>query len=130
MPAFRIDINEQIFSRDLKASLRKHPTLSADLAEVFSSLETNPNSGDWIPGLGTEVRKIRIGVKKQGISPRKGYRLIYKVDRELSVVTPLLLHYKPEIELVSHKEILKVLKTISDRQAQGTTAAEATDSIQ
>ena len=130
MPQFRIDVSEPTFRRDLSSAKKKHPSITEDLAAMFSSLENDPSLGIWIPGLGAEVRKIRLGVKQQKVSARKGYRLVYKVDNENKVVTPLLFHYKPDIELVPEKEILKVLKQIADRQAPPVALNVPPDSIQ
>jgi hypothetical protein len=41
--------------------------------------------------------------------------LIYYVDLEKSVITPLLFHYKPDIQLIPPKEIAKALKTMLEK---------------
>jgi len=87
------------------------------VADALHTLEDSHTAGEWIPGLGIQVRKIRLGVKKQNIGKRSGYRLIYLVDKEGKRITPLLLHYKPELALVPNDEIMKVIKGIAERQA-------------
>ena len=57
---------------------------------------------------------------------RDGYRLIYFVDLEKSLIVPLLFHYKPDIALIPPKEIAKALKTILDKQAQAQAQASET----
>ena len=111
MPTFQIDANVATFRRDLAAAKKRHPTVTDDLALLLESLEKNPELGDWIPGLGKEIRKIRVGIKKQNIGKRSGYRLIYFVDRDASLIRLLLFHHKPDIELASTATILKALVT-------------------
>jgi mRNA-degrading endonuclease RelE of RelBE toxin-antitoxin system len=121
LPLFRIDLSAPTFVRDLKDAQRAHASIREDLAETFAVLEQHYNIGDWIPGVGAHVRKIRVGVKKARISKQKGYRLIYFVDIEKNVITPLLLHYKPDIALVPPKEVAKVVKAMLEKQAQDAT---------
>jgi hypothetical protein len=82
LPRFRIDLTAETFCRDLQAAKKNHPSIADDLTEVFAVLEDRHDYGDWIPGVGAHVRKIRVGVKKARLSKRNGYRLIYFVDRE------------------------------------------------
>jgi mRNA-degrading endonuclease RelE of RelBE toxin-antitoxin system len=113
LPPLKIDLSAPTFVRDLKEAVKRHPSIKDnDLKSALESLEENANIGDWIPGLGAEVRKMRIGVKKDGIGKSNGYRLIYKVDRVNSVLTLLFFHFKPDIELVPNKEIAEVLKDL------------------
>ncbi len=116
MPPLKIDLSAPTFERDLKEALKRHRSVKTDLQSALESLEKDPNLGDWIPGLGEEVRKFRIGVKKDGIGKSKGYRLIYKVDREKSVITLLFFHFKPDLALVPIKDIAEVLKHLRAEQ--------------
>jgi mRNA-degrading endonuclease RelE of RelBE toxin-antitoxin system len=113
LPPLKIDLTAPTFSRDLADAVKRHRSVKADLQSALQSLENDPGIGDWIPGLGEEVRKLRIGVKKDRIGKSKGYRLIYKVDRQNSVITPLFFHFKPDLALVPIKEIAEVLKNLS-----------------
>ncbi len=114
MPPLKIDLTARTFSRDLADAIKRHRSVKADLESALESLEKDPTIGAWIPGLGgEEVRKLRIGVKKDGIGKSKGYRLIYKVDRKNSVITLLFFHFKPDLALVPTKEIAEVLKSLN-----------------
>lgn len=117
MPVFRIDLTEATFVRDFKDAKKRHPSVIEDVADVLRVLESDCTAGDWIPGIGAQVRKIRLGVKKQKIGKRSGYRLIYLVELDSKKITPLLLHYKPELALVPQEEIMKIIKGLSERQA-------------
>src|SRR5438445_10384938 len=120
LPQFRIDLSDPRLLKDLKSATKRHPSVKDDVSDIFSTLENDPTAGNlgrWIPGLGAEVRKIRVGVAKQNLSPRKAYRLIYLVERDASLITPLFFHYKPEIELMPEQEIMKALKDLTSRRA-------------
>jgi mRNA-degrading endonuclease RelE of RelBE toxin-antitoxin system len=99
------------FQAHLKAAAKKHPSLVDDLRETLDKLEKDHTIGDWIPGLGPnrEVRKIRVGVRGQGISKRRGYRLIYWVDHENTTLRLLLFHFKPDLAVVPMKDIAGLL---------------------
>ena len=117
MPPLKIDLSTPTFERDLKEALKRHPSVRKDLQDALELLENSPELGNWIPGIGAEVRKIRIGVKKDRIGKSKGYRLIYKVDRENSVITPLFFHFKPDLAMVPSKDITEVLKNLDAKPA-------------
>jgi hypothetical protein len=63
---------------------------------------------------GDFVFKIRIGVKKQGIGKRGGYRLLYHIDHKRHVITPLALYFKPDALALSHAEIAHRLNKLSE----------------
>lgn len=113
LPRFKIDLSIATFVRDLKVAKKAHRSVAEDLTDIFTILENDHTVGEWIPGLGHEIRKVRIGVKKAGIGKRSGYRLIYFVDLEKNVIRPLLLHYKPDIPLIPNKEIAVAVKAMA-----------------
>jgi mRNA-degrading endonuclease RelE of RelBE toxin-antitoxin system len=117
LPPFRIDLTEPTFLRDLRNAKKRHSTIAEDLRESLEALEKDYTLGQWIPGLSAHVRKMRLGVKSQNIGKRCGYRLIYIVDVDANKITPLLLHYKPELALVPNEEIMKIIKQITMREA-------------
>jgi hypothetical protein len=119
LPRFRIDLSAETFCRDLRNAKKIHPSIADDLAEVFAVLEDHHDYGDWIPGIGAHVRKIRVGVKQARLSKSKGFRLIYFVDLEKNAIAPLLFHYKPDLALIPPKEIVKAVRAMMERQAQG-----------
>ena len=118
MPRCRIDLTGATFRHDVEAAKARHPSVVDDLSATFSVLEEHFDSGAWIPGVGAHVRKIRVGVKRSRISKRDGYRLIYHIDLENHVITPLFFHYKPGIALIPPKEIIKAMKEMVERTAQ------------
>jgi mRNA-degrading endonuclease RelE of RelBE toxin-antitoxin system len=113
LPRFQIDLSVTTFIRDLTAAKKTHKSITEDLKGILASLENDHTIGEWIPGIGYEVRKVRIGVKKAGIGKSKGYRLIYFVDQERNIIRLLLLHYKPDIPLIPNNEIAKAVKAMA-----------------
>jgi hypothetical protein len=77
--------------------------------------------GDRIPSLGADfhVRKIRIGIPADRISPSNGYRLIvHVIQADAGVILRCLdLYYKPEQSNISDKEVKGLASTASDRAA-------------
>jgi hypothetical protein len=129
LPQFRIDLTCLTFCRDLASAKSKHPSITEDLADLFGVLEDHYTIGDWIPGVGAHVRKVRLGVKKANIGKSKGYRLIYFVDLEAKIIRPLLLHYKPEIALIPNANIAKAIKAMVEQQAASTEPPSGSSSI-
>ena len=117
MPQFTIDATGRTFQRDLKEARKRHPSIVDDVAATLRGLADNSISGDWIPGLGkgVEVRKIRLGVKKENIGKSGGYRLIYLVEAETKVIRLLFLHFKPREALVPLSEIEAAIKMLSNQ---------------
>ena len=114
------------YRKGLASAKNKHPSITEDFAELFDALENDHTIGDWIPGVGAHVRKVRLGVKKANIGKSKGYRLIYFVDLENKIIRPLLLHYKPEIALIPNTQIAKAVKAMSEQpEASAEPSSEA-----
>lgn len=122
LPQLKIDATSTTFQRDLNAAKKRHPTVLNDVKVVLENLEENPSLGDWIPGVGEEVRKVRVGVKAQNVGKRNGYRLIYWIDRTSGIIRPLFFHFKPQVELIPPDEIARVLKQL--RQSPALTQEE------
>jgi mRNA-degrading endonuclease RelE of RelBE toxin-antitoxin system len=95
--SFKIDLHFSIFESELKLALKAHPTLKQDLKTVFDRLENEPRAGDAIPRVGAagSVFKIRLGVKGL-FGKRGGYRLLYHVDFDRKVITPVALYFKKD----------------------------------
>jgi mRNA-degrading endonuclease RelE of RelBE toxin-antitoxin system len=94
--SFRIDVSFATFISEFKAATKKFKTFKADLIRAFEEIEKNPRAGDQIPRTGSDLFKIRLGVKGQ-IGKRGGYRLIYHVDWSRQVITPIALYFKPDV---------------------------------
>lgn len=119
MSSFRIDVTFPVFSSELKAALKKHRNLKSDLIECFTRMEADPKAGDRMPRVGSNVFKIRVGMKGQ-FGRRGGYRLIYHVDFDRCVITALALYFKPDTAKLPDSEvqarIVRVRKPVSARE--------------
>ena len=105
MNSFSIDVSFPPFLIELKEAKKKFPSFPKhDLPATFEILEKNPRAGDQIPRVGADVFKIRIGVKGQ-FGKSGGYRLIYHVDMERLVITPIALYFKPDTPNLSDSEV-------------------------
>lgn len=106
MNSFTIDVSVPIFVQEYKQALKKFPSVKNDISEAFGALEKSPEIGDAIPGYARALWKIRIGVKGR-FGKRGGYRLIYHLDSERSVITPVALYFKPDTPDLPAHEIAK-----------------------
>jgi mRNA-degrading endonuclease RelE of RelBE toxin-antitoxin system len=111
MPRFAIDAEQPAFLRDLRQAARRHPTLLRDdLPPLIERIAENPEEFPELIGLDAEVRKSRLGVRKAAIGKSGGYRLLFQVHRDVSVITLLALYYKPERTILSFEEIRRRMK--------------------
>ena len=117
MPRFAIDSTVGRFQSDLAEAVRRHPSVVEDLREALEKLEDNPGAGVWVPGVGAEVRKLRVGVKKQNIGKSAGYRLLYLVEPDAKTIRLLFFHFKPRKAIVPPVEIGTLLKTLGSSSA-------------
>jgi mRNA-degrading endonuclease RelE of RelBE toxin-antitoxin system len=104
--SFRIDVSFATFISEFKAATKKFKTFKADLIRAFEEIEKNPRAGDQIPRTGSDLFKIRLGVKGQ-IGKRGGYRLIYHVDWSRQVITPIALYFKPDVPNLPDAEVTR-----------------------
>jgi len=72
---------------------------------LIEQIAENPEAFPKLIGLPVEVRKARLGVRKAQIGQSGGYRILFQISREVSVVTLLALYYKPDKAILSLAEI-------------------------
>jgi len=72
---------------------------------LVEKIAESPDIFPAVIGLSTEVRKARLGVRKAQIGQSGGYRVLFQVNREHSVITLLALYYKPDNAILSLDEI-------------------------
>ncbi len=116
MSPYRIDASFRPFRQDFKAAAKKFRSIKRDVSKVFTTLESNPQAGKPIPSFSREVWKIRVGVEGH-TGKSSGYRLIYHVDWERRVITPLTFYFKGEIERIPDQEIEKLFKLVAKEPA-------------
>lgn len=131
MKPFIIDLTNPSFVGEYKSALQQFPELKSNVIAELEVLEKDPRSGrDAIPGFAQALWKTRLGVKGR-FGKRGGYRMIYHVDWERRVVTPVALYFKKDIPDLPVAEIqqrfeaiTKVLQTAPDAQPESTPPPE------
>ena len=125
MAKFVVDATLGRFQRDLVDARQRHPSVVEDLSNTLERLADDPAIGAWIPNVGAEVRKVRVGVKKQNVGKSSGYRLIYLVERQAQIARLLCFHFKPKEALLRPDEIIAILKTMVPQGGGGSRDSSA-----
>lgn len=100
------------FLQQLNEIEKKFPKATTEIEKSLNLLKNNPTRGQKYPGFGQrEIRKLRIGLKKYGISKRKGLRLIYAVKE--NKIIPLLIYHKSDFNK-EHKILQKVSSSLAN----------------
>ncbi|HVS94374.1 MAG TPA: type II toxin-antitoxin system RelE/ParE family toxin [Mucilaginibacter sp.] len=95
------------FKKEAKKLVKKYPSLKAELAGLFTELETNPTKGT---PLGNDVYKIRLSIASKGKGKSGGARIITFVKVIDETVFLLSIYNKGDRDTVSDKEIEQLLK--------------------
>jgi mRNA-degrading endonuclease RelE of RelBE toxin-antitoxin system len=103
---FRIDVSFPAFTSELKSALKKFRTFKADITRALEEIEANPRAGDQIPNTKSNLFKLRIGVKGQ-MGKSGGYRMIYHIDWDGMVITPIALYFKPDKPIMPDTEVAR-----------------------
>lgn len=74
------------FKRNLRALAKKYRHIRADVEPVIVQLQAGNFVGDQIPGTGYTIFKVRVRNSDLGKGKRSGYRLIYYLKTDVSVV--------------------------------------------
>lgn len=84
-PLIEVDASPT-FNRNLRILVKKYRNIGSDIQPVVNQLKRGELPGDEIPGIGFEVFKVR--VRNSDIQKGKsgGYRLIYYVKTETSII--------------------------------------------
>lgn len=89
---------------------KKYRNIRSDTQSVIEEIQKGNFIGDRIHNLGTDyfVYKVRVSNSNIQKGKRAGYRLIYQVESETSVLL-LTIYNKSEKEDIQIAEILKIL---------------------
>jgi mRNA-degrading endonuclease RelE of RelBE toxin-antitoxin system len=111
--SFTIDLGFPDFVHEYKLALKNYPTVKANIRETLAILEQDPTAGgDSIPGYSRALWKIRLGVRGK-FGKRGGYRLIYHVDWERKVLTPVALYFKRDTPDLPVAEVTRRSKEVA-----------------
>ena len=99
------------FEREAKRLIKKYRSLSAEIADLFESLEINPELGTPI---GKNCFKIRLAIQSKGQGKRGGARVITCVLAIKEEVVLLSIYDKAEKEDISDLMLQQLLEAIDN----------------
>ena len=102
-----------VFQKELKKLSKKYASLKNDLAIFFDSLEKKPIQGT---ALGKNCYKIRVAISSKGKGKSGGARVITHIVIENEIIYLLSIYDKSDIENLSNKELIELLKSIDDSE--------------
>jgi addiction module RelE/StbE family toxin len=105
----QIDLTPE-FQRNLRDLKKRYRNIRADVEAVMEELEMGNFRGDRITGIGETYIVYKVRIKNSDIKKGKngGYRLIYQVESETSVLL-MRIYSKSDQSDISASEILGIL---------------------
>lgn len=98
-----------VFERQAKRLIKKFPSLKTEILELIKELKEQPDKG--IP-IGNNCYKIRLAIASKGKGKSGGARIITHLIFTDDTVYLLTIYDKSDIENLTNKEILKLVKLI------------------
>ncbi len=98
-----------IFNRQTKRLVKKFPSLKKELQRLITELAEEPTKGTSI---GHDCYKIRLAIASKGKGKSGGARVITHVLFKNDTAYLLSIYDKSDIENLSDKEVLELLKYI------------------
>ena len=109
IPVVEIDLTPE-YKRNLRKLSKKYRRIRLDTQAVIEEIQKGNFLGDRLTGMGEYFFILKVRVKNSNIQKGKsaGYRLIYQVESETSVLL-LTIYSKTEREDISPNEIRNIL---------------------
>ncbi|MBU0765161.1 MAG: type II toxin-antitoxin system RelE/ParE family toxin [Bacteroidetes bacterium] len=104
-----------VFERQAKRLMKKYPSLKKEIRSLIKELKEEPAKGTSI---GYDCYKIRLAIASKGKGKSGGARVITHVIFKDNTVFLLSIYDKSELENLTDKEILELIKQISTRDSQ------------
>lgn len=98
-----------VFDRQIRRLIKKFPSLKKELQTLISHLTENPTMGTSI---GHDCYKIRLAIASKGKGKSGGARVITNILFKHQTVYLLSIYDKSDLENLTDKEILELLKLI------------------
>ncbi|HDQ15697.1 MAG TPA: hypothetical protein ENN45_01400 [Bacteroidetes bacterium] len=98
-----------VFERQAKRLMKKFPSLKKEIQTLVSELKEEPNKGTSI---GHDCYKIRLAISSKGKGKSGGARVITHLVYKNDTVYLLAIFDKSDMENLSDKEILEIIKLI------------------
>lgn len=108
--SYNIEVTAE-FEKALKKIFKKQRSIKNDLAQLISSLETNPQQGT---PLGNNCYKIRLAIKSKGKGKSGGARVITNIVIADTTVYLLTIYDKTDKENLRNKELEELLKFVPE----------------
>jgi mRNA-degrading endonuclease RelE of RelBE toxin-antitoxin system len=99
------------FDKNLKALVKKYPSLKVEFIELVKSLKTNPIQGTLI---GHNCYKIRLSIASKGKGKSGGARVITNVIVTEKIVYLISIYDKSDKETLNNKELKELLNEINE----------------
>jgi len=100
-----------VFNRQAKRLIKKFPSLKRELQTLINELAVEPTQGTSI---GHNCYKIRLAIASKGKGKSSGARVITHVLFKNDTAYLLSIYDKSDIENLSDKEVLELLKQIPE----------------
>jgi hypothetical protein len=113
LPPCRVDVQFSRFQNESKQACKRHRTFLGELQAFFTQLEQECELGQRVPNTeDLHVRKIRLGVPREKVAERDGYRIIVQVLTvgNETVGRCISVYYKPDTANLHSAEIIKRIK--------------------
>ena len=111
MSKYKIDPTFKPFQKNLKHLKKKFKNTVKDISRIFSHLENEAPLGTPIPHIDVPVYKVRVRNTSIPKGKSGGFRLIYKLDEENGIITPMFFYSKSEKTDATIIEIKEALKS-------------------
>jgi len=98
-----------VFERQAKRLMKKFPSLKKEIRKLIDELKEEPEKGNYI---GHNCYKIRLAIESKGKGKSGGARVITHLVFMNDTVYLLSIYDKSDIENLTNKEILELIKLI------------------
>jgi mRNA-degrading endonuclease RelE of RelBE toxin-antitoxin system len=105
------------FQRKLKRLAKRYRQIKQDLVPILEQLKQGENLGDQISGVGSRVMKVRVRNSDTQSGKSGGYRLIYWLELEDSIVL-LDIYSKADQSDIEISEIRQIINRLIARQGE------------
>ena len=116
------------FKRNLRQLAKKYRRIRFDIQPIIDTLTQGALPGDQIPGVGVVVYKVRIRNSDAQRGKSGGYRIIYYVPADTTVVL-ITLYSKSEQADIAPQEILTIIAEAAMESADSAATPPNSDQV-
>ncbi len=102
------------FKRKLQKLAKRYPHIRTDVQPVIDQLQTGEVIGAQIPGIDYVIFKVRIRNRDARKGKRGGYRLLYYLKTETSIIL-ITIYAKSDRSNISAEQIRRIVKMFDER---------------